>query len=239
MLTTRMNERVAVSEREALLRLTGLSDDELVNVRMEQNPTVEVDFSDWNGIILCGSHFDVSAPFEKKTPLQREVEASLFQLSGRLIAEDFPLLGICYGLGIMAQYLGGKVGPEISEDISAPVLSITTQGRLDPILDGIPRNFRAYLGHHESVVERPREMIPLVTGDIAPVQMARIKNNIYLTQFHPELDFDGISLRIDVFADHGYYPIEERNAVEERVKGVDVSFSHRILSNFVSMFGSE
>lgn len=238
MLTTRTYEAVAVSEREALLKFTGLSEDELVNVRLERDPFPPIDLNDWDGIVLCGSHFDVSMPEEDKSFQQLDIEKNLNQLMSDSMERDFPILGICYGLGITTALLGGVVGPEISEDITAPVMTLTEQGRKDPILAGIPERFNAYVGHHESVIEAPAQLVPLVTGEVAPMQMGRIGNNIYLTQFHPELDYEGISVRIDAFADHGYYPKSEREVVEARVKGVDVSHAHLILSNFVQRFGS-
>ena len=236
MLTSRVNETVAASERADLLRFTGLNEEELVNVRMEQGNFPKIDYDEWDGIILCGSHFDVSAPKEKKVGLQDQVETYLNSILGEVQERDFPFLGICYGLGLMTKRLGGRVGYEISEDISAPVLTITEEGRKDPILEGIPDHFRAYVGHHESVLECPQGMTRLVAGEVAPVQMGRVGKNIYLTQFHPELDFNAISIRIDVFADFGYYPPEERAAVEERVSGVDVSPSHLLLRNFANRF---
>lgn len=229
---------MAVSEREALLKFTGLGEDELVNVRLERDPFPDIDLDYWDGIVLCGSHFDVSMPEEEKSLRQLDIEKNLNELMVSSMERDFPILGICYGLGITTALLGGVVGPEISEDITAPVMTLTKQGRKDPILAGIPERFNAYVGHHESVIEPPSQLVPLVTGEVAPMQMGRIGNNIYLTQFHPELDYEGISVRIDAFADHGYYPKSERAAVEARVKGVDVSHAHLILSNFVQRFGS-
>ncbi len=239
MMTTRMIETVAKSEREALLRFTGLTEEELVNVRLEREPFPTIDFSQWDGIIICGSSFDVSAPETEKSLRQKQIEKSLNELSNELISRDFPCLGICYGLGLMTNHLGGHVGTEIHEDISAPVLTLTPAGRRDPIFMGVPEQFRAYVGHHESVVVPAPQMVPLVTGTVAPLQMARVGNNIYLTQFHPELDFDGINVRIDSFADYGYYPPEERTLVEERVTGVNVSHAHKIIKNFVDRFGSQ
>ncbi len=238
MLTTRTYEEVAISERVALLKFTGLNEDELVNVRLEREAFPNIDLSYWDGVILCGSHFDVSMPEEEKSLQQLDIERHLEDLMTRAIEQDFPILGICYGLGITTRLLGGVVGTDISEDITAPLLTLTPEGMGDPILEGIPDRFNAYVGHHESVIEPPSELVPLVTGQIAPLQMGRIGKNIYLTQFHPELDLEGISVRIDVFADHGYYPKEEREEVEARVTGVDVSHAHLILSNFVNRFAS-
>ncbi len=239
MMTTRTIETVAESEREAMLRLTGLGEDDLVNVRLERELFPQIDFRHWDGVILCGSSYDVSAREDDKSLRQLDIERNMRELTTRAIKQDFPILGICYGLGIVAQNLGGTVGHDIHEDISAPVLQVTAEGRRDPLLDGVPERFHAYVGHHESVVIPPPQMVPLVTGAVAPLQMARVGRNVYLTQFHPELDFDGISVRIESFADYGYYPPEERALVEARVAGVDVSHAHKILSNFVERFSSD
>lgn len=238
MLTTRIDEAVAISERQALLKYTTLRDDELVNARLERGPFPDISLNRWDGIIMCGSHFDVSAPEDKKGLRQRDIEANLRRLCKEAIERDFPILGICYGLGLFTQLLGGQVGPEISEDITAPKLTLTREGQNDPLLAGLPRTFHAYVGHHESVVVRPDALVPLVTGEVAPLQMGRVGKNIYLTQFHPELDLSGINVRIEVFADNGYYPKAERAEVESRVAAVDVSPAHRILSNFVDLFGT-
>lgn len=238
MLTTRTEPQVAKSERAALLRFTGLSEDDLVNVRLEREPFPSISFRDWDGIILCGSSFDVSAPREQKSLRQLDIERNLSALVPDIVAADFPFLGLCYGLGIVTKCLGGVVGTQISEEISAPTLEVTAAGRLDPILYGVPNQFRAYVGHHESVIEPADEMTTLVTGAVAPVQMARVSQNIYLTQFHPELDLDGINVRIDSFAAHGYYPEDQQEAVRSRVREADVSPAHQILSNFVGRYWS-
>ena len=237
MLTTRDIEPVAVSERKALLKYTGLRDHELVNVRLERESFPQIDLAHWDGIILCGSSYDVSEDEDTKSLKQKHIEHNLGRLSEEVIKRDFPFFGICYGLGIMARMLGGKVGPEISEDMSAPTLTLTPEGSQDPILQGIPAQFRAYVGHHESVVVPPSEITALVTGEIAPLQMARIGHNIYLTQFHPELDYEGMQVRVESFADHGYFQPHERADVEKRIAGVDTSPGHQILRNFVNRFG--
>lgn len=236
MLTSREQEELAQSERRALLGFTGLSEEELHWVRLDQEPFPDVDLADWDGIILCGSRYDSSAPQETKSERQITIESALDELYGRMLEEDFPFLGLCYGMGTLNSYMGGLVDGTYSEDISAPELTVTEAGKTDPLLAGIDESFHGYVGHHEAVTELAPGLTPLVSGTEAPIQMVRARNNVYATQFHPELDLDGICLRIDIFADAGYYPPSERADVEARVQGVDTSNAHKVLRNFADTY---
>lgn len=235
MISNRPNQRVAASEREAFLRFTSLADDELEWVRLESQPLGKVDFANLQGIIMCGSSDDVSAPQKSVTTLKNE--AALRDLLRHVLERDFPFLGVCYGLGLLVDELGGRVGYDIHEDIQASRLKVTTEGSADPLLSGLPSEFRAYVGHHESVLKTPPEAVTLVRGEVAPCQMVRVGQNVYATQFHPELDLAGILLRIELFADSGYFPPADRYLVEQRVKDHDVSAAHQILRNFVELAG--
>ncbi len=236
MITTRADQTLAESEREALLKYTGLTPDQLHWVSVVDNPFPAVDLAQWDGIIMCGSLWDAGAPESSKSAQQKHVEGALAELYARLVPADFPFMGLCYGLGTLCQFLGGTITDRYGEDISAPTFTITPAGRQDPILRGLPDRFRAYVGHHEAVGVLPPGMVTLVAGDDAPIQMTRTGTNLYATQFHPELDLDGITLRIDVFADAGYYPPHLRDAVEARVQNVDTSAAHLILRNFTERY---
>lgn len=238
MISSREQEELALSEREALLRFTGLEAEQLKWVRLEKEPFPTVNLDEWDGIILCGSRFDASAPPESKSKWQVEVETALDELYGRMLEEDFPFLGLCYGMGTLNQYLGGVVDGTYSEDISAPTLTLTDAGRADPLLSHLPNNFRAYVGHHEAVTELAPGLTTLISGEDAPVQMMRTGNNVYATQFHPELDLAGIQLRIDIFADAGYYPPAERHMIEDGVLGVDTEAAHTILGRFTQLYAN-
>ena len=238
MLTSRENDSLAMSERSAIRVYTGLADRELAWIRLESDPFPKINLSQWDGIILCGSRFDVGAPQSSKSLKQQEIESNLYRLLYNILDHDFPFMGICYGLGLLTTMLGGKMTEHFGEEIGAPILTLTSEGLREPLLEGVPPRFQAYVGHHEAVYELPRTMTSLVRGDSAPVQMVRVKHNVFATQFHPELDLGGIQHRIDFFADAGYYPPEERAAVERRVLDVDTIPAHSILFNFVKRYGS-
>ncbi len=236
MLTTREQEELAQSERQSLLRFTGLKEEELHWVRLEKDPFPYLDLDEWDGIILCGSRFDSSAPEETKSSWQKDVEAALRELYSRILPADFPFLGLCYGIGTLNSYMGGVVDSTYTEEISAPYLTLTEDGREDPLLRGLASPFRAYVGHHEAVTELAPGLATLVSGEFAPTQMIRAGENVYATQFHPELDLVGIQLRIHIFQDAGYYKPEERALIEERVLDVDTSSAHLVLRNFADRY---
>lgn len=236
MITNRPNQRVAHSEREAFLKFTGLTERELEWVRLEQELLPELNFDSLDGIIMGGSSDDVSAAPADKSPTTKRNEAALRGLLRKVLEADFPFLGICYGLGLLVDELGGRVGYDIHEDIQAPPLELTEAGAADPLLAGFPREFRAYVGHHESVLALPDSTTCLVSGQVAPYQMVKVGENAYATQFHPELDLAGILLRIDVFADFGYFPSADRAQIEARVHGVDVTSAHSLLRRFVDRY---
>jgi len=65
------------------------------------------------------------------------------------------------------------------------------------------------------------------------VQMFRVGANVYATQFHPELDVDGIILRIHAYANHGYFAPDELEPTLAAVRRGEVSYPSRMLRTFV------
>ncbi|MDN5964021.1 MAG: glutamine amidotransferase [Actinomyces sp.] len=236
MLTSRDDEVVAADELEALPRIGGLEPGEFVRVRLEREPFPDIDASQWSGVILCGSPFDAGAPEDAKSPLQREVETGLSRFYDMALEEGMPYLGICYGLGTLTRHLGGELDTDHAEEISAPELRLTEAGRNDLLLEGVPEVFHGYVGHHEAASEIAPGATLLVTTSATPIQMVRVGERAWATQFHPELDLAGILVRIEEYADRGYYPPEERSRIEAGVRAVDVTPAHMVLRNFVRRF---
>ena len=102
-----------------MLRFAGLDERDVRRVRLEERPLGEVDLADWSGIVLGGGPFNVSDPAEKKSETQHRVEAELAALAARVVAEDFPFLGACYGIGTLGTFGGGLVDRTYGEPIGA------------------------------------------------------------------------------------------------------------------------
>ncbi|HHT40578.1 MAG TPA: glutamine amidotransferase [Actinomyces sp.] len=236
LLASRPQENIAESEYDMFLKLSGLSPERLVRHRMEQHVMPDINLNDWAGVILCGSPFDSLIPEQHKTDVQKRIESEISDLLDVLVAEDFPFLGVCYGVGTLLAHQGGVLSNKYQEEISAPTIYLTEEGQNDPITKGLPSQFQAYVGHKEACEVMPEHAVLLGTGEKCPVQLFKVKNNLYGTQFHPELDWPALHMRITEYADVGYYAPGEQQRIIDQNKAADVSHSHRIIPNFVEMF---
>ncbi|CEA08433.1 glutamine amidotransferase [Arthrobacter saudimassiliensis] len=236
LLATRSEDDAADEEYEAFARFAGLDASGLHRLRLEQGPLPDLDLDRYSGLITGGSVFNSSDPQDAKSPVQRRVEADLARLLDEVTARDFPFLGACYGVGTLGRHQGAVVDRRFGEPIGAVEVSLTDAGRDDPLLEGMPERFHAFVGHKEAVAKLPAHAVNLAGSATCPVQMFRVRSNLYATQFHPELDVPGLLTRISVYRHAGYFPEEDAEAVMDSVRGANVQAPPRILHNFVRRY---
>ncbi len=236
LLATRAEDIPADEEYQLFLKYAGLSEDELVRVRLESGPMPDIDLDEISGIFVGGGPFNSSDPPEKKSTVQLRVEGEFRALLDHVVARDFPFLGACYGVGTLGAHLGAVVDRRHSEPISVIEVSRTEAGRRDPLLSAMPDTFAAFVGHKEAVSRLPESTTLLATSAACPVQMFRTGQNVYATQFHPELDVDGITTRIHAYADHGYFAAHELELTLDAVRRLRVAHTGRILRAFVERY---
>lgn len=235
-LGTRAEDLAADGEYDAVLRFTGLDETDVRRVRLERDELGEIDLADWSGIVLGGGPFNVSDPHEAKSPVQLRVEAELRALAERVVAADFPFLGACYGIGTLGTLPGGVVDRRYAEPIGAVTVTLTDAGRADPLTGVLPATFDVFLGHKEAVSRLPDGAVLLVEGLGCPVQAFRLKQRVYATQFHPELDVEGIVTRIHVYADYGYFDPPDAATLVAGARAAVVTEPPRMLARFVELF---
>ncbi|MCK5442418.1 MAG: glutamine amidotransferase, partial [Maribacter sp.] len=73
---------------------------------------------------------------------------------------------------------------------------------------------------------------------LCPVQMFRVKKNIYATQFHPEADADEFILRINTYKYSGYFPPEQAEELIDSIKDTKAPIPQEILRRFVQRYKS-
>lgn len=236
LLATRAEDDAADDEYASFLRFGGLGEEQLHRVRLEAGSLPPVDLQDYSGIIVGGSPFNSSDPEESKSAVQLRVESELSNLLDDVAARDFPFLGACYGVGTLGRHQGGTVDRRYGEPIGPVEVRLTAEGRTDPLLDGVPDTFAAYVGHKEAVSQLPPHAVNLAGSATCPVQMFRVRTNLYATQFHPELDVAGLLTRISVYRNAGYFPPQDAEAVMESVRGSAVHVPPQILANFTARY---
>lgn len=124
------------------------------------------------GIIISGGPASV---YEPGSPT---VDAEIFNLG-------VPVLGICYGLQIMAKHLGGTVSQGLKGEYGFAELEVTQDNRL---FDNFAKQGQVWMSHRDLVTEAPEDFI--VTARTATCPIAAVANDWrkqYGLQFHPEV----------------------------------------------------
>jgi len=236
LLQSRPEDPASNNEYDGFLNAANLRPDQLERIRVEAAPLPVIDLDRYSGIIVGGGPYNASDPEEKKSDTQKRVEADFARLLQELVEKDFPFFGACYGVGTLGALLSGTISRKYAEAVGPVAISLTPEGRKDPLLTGLPDTFQAIVGHKEACEVLPPSAVHLASSPICPVQMFRVKNNLYVTQFHPELDIEGLRIRVNIYKHAGYFPAEDAEAVIENAKSADLSYVPLILKNFVAKY---
>jgi GMP synthase (glutamine-hydrolysing) len=238
LLAIRAEDIAADDEYAAMMRCTGLDEHRLRRVRMEQRPIGRVHLDEWSGIILGGGPFQASDPEDSKSATQRRVESELAALLDDVVARDHPFFGSCYGIGTLGRHQGAVVDRTYGEPISGVQITVTEAGLSDPLFSVAGPSFGAYLGHKEAILKLPAHAVTLATSLRCPVQAFRVGTRVYATQFHPELDLDGLATRVEVYKYAGYFRPEEAEAVLAAARASKVTETTNLLARFVELFSA-
>lgn len=189
----------------------------------------------YSAVIISGSPFRASLPSGSEDPLQRELYNRLIPFMRYLLDSDFPTLGLCYGMQMLGVAAGATLTDRTGEDLQAVEVTLTDEGRADPVTGKLAPVIRGYTGHGDSLAALPEGATLLGSGKHCRYQLLRFKNHLYGTQFHPEITTAGMQIRIDQYGD-AYYAAAEREAVIARCMTQDVTSSQRLLSAFTEHY---
>jgi len=206
-------------------------------VRLDQRALGDIDLRDWSGIWLGGGPFNYSDAEESKSPVQRRVEADLRGLLDAVTGADFPFLGACYGVGALGNHQRGVLSRRYAEPVGLVRVALTPPGRRDPLLRDLPDTFDAFTGHKEAISKLPGHAVLLASSAACPVQAFRFGANVYATQFHPELDAEGLCTRIEVYKHAGYFDPAQAEELKALARRSDVRHPPAILRAFVRRYG--
>jgi GMP synthase (glutamine-hydrolysing) len=124
------------------------------------------------GIILSGGP---SSVYEGGAP---RCDPALFRLG-------IPVLGICYGMQLACDALGGHVGRAEAREYGRAACEVTSA---DPIFAGVPPQTEVWMSHGDQVDTVAADFLPLARTATCPVAAVRHRTlPVYGLQFHPEV----------------------------------------------------
>ncbi|HEX3284343.1 MAG TPA: glutamine amidotransferase [Mycobacterium sp.] len=239
LLSIRGEDAAADDEYQAMMRFAGLDGTGMHRIRLTHRPLGNIDLDDWSGIILGGGPYNASDPEDSKSTTQRRAESELRSLIERIVERDFPFLGCCYGVGMLGTVIGATVDRSYPEPVAAVTVTLTEAGRAEPLFAELPDVFDAFGGHKEAASSLPADAVCLASSPDCPIQAFRVGANTYATQFHPELDLEGILTRIDVYKNHGYFEPESAESLKAAARQRHIEYPPTILRRFVQRYSRE
>jgi len=123
------------------------------------------------GVILSGGPASV---YEPGAP----------QIDPAILDGRFPLLGVCYGMQLMARALGGEVVPEGLREYGPATLAIAEHAG---IFEGLGDAERAWMSHGDSVKRPPPGFHPIASTARLPIAAITDGDRRWGVQFHPEV----------------------------------------------------
>jgi GMP synthase (glutamine-hydrolysing) len=95
------------------------------------------------------------------------------------------VLGICYGMQLLCQTLGGKVIPGQVREFGRTQLTLLQS---DPIFQGWPKSSTVWMSHGDQVTQVSEDFVPLASTANCPMAAVRHRHRpLYGLQFHPEV----------------------------------------------------
>lgn len=100
----------------------------------------------------------------------------------RLFQSAVPILGICYGMQLAASVLGGKVMHSRKREYGHTRITVVRS----PLFNTLPRSFRVWMSHGDSVVRLPSKARCIARTTTTPIAGFTC-NQVHAVQFHPEV----------------------------------------------------
>ncbi len=133
---------------------------------------------------------------DNETP-PAEIEADGIVLSGgpdidrignsaEYLSLDIPVLGICLGMQIIAEELGGEVGPGDYGGYADVTVEITDEE--DPLVGSLAPETRVWASHADEVKQVPEGFVRTGKSNVCGVEsMSDTDRDLYGVQWHPEV----------------------------------------------------
>lgn len=165
-----------------------------------------------------------------------EFTAPLADLLLRLLEEERPFFGSCWGHQFLGQVLGGTVETQPDNaEVGTFDAYRTADGRRDPLSAELPDEFAVQLGHRDHLVAAPPGLITLARSARSSHQLVRVAGKpAYGSQFHSEMSLAAMRRRVRIYS---HYLEGGEDAVKEFDRNLRSSpEADGLLDRFLSLF---
>jgi GMP synthase (glutamine-hydrolysing) len=109
-----------------------------------------------------------------------------FDIDEEIFTLGIPVLGICYGMQLIAHKLGGKVEPANNKEYGKAILEVTDEEAV--LFKGTPREQQVWMSHGDLVTELPTGFTRVGTSKDCPIASIQdLDRNFFGIQFHAEV----------------------------------------------------
>lgn len=121
-------------------------------------------------------------------------EEGAFKCDERIFSLGIPVLGVCYGMQLMAYDLGGKVESCEKKEYGGQDIEILFES---PLFKNTPKVQQVWMSHGDQVTQIPEGFETLASSTTCKnAAMVNKEKNFYAVQFHPEVRNSEFGLKL-------------------------------------------
>jgi GMP synthase (glutamine-hydrolysing) len=106
------------------------------------------------------------------------------QVDPAALRSGLPVLGICYGMQLIAHHLGGRVAPADRREYGPALLAVE---RREGLFEDLPGELPVWMSHGDHVLELPPGFQALASSGNSPLAAFSDGRGVLGIQFHPEV----------------------------------------------------
>ncbi|SHK31359.1 GMP synthase (glutamine-hydrolysing) [Desulfatibacillum alkenivorans DSM 16219] len=211
------------------LHYAGLSQDQVMIVDFREDVPLP-EMGTFSGAIMTGSHSMVTDP----DPWILRTEAFI----RRIIEENVPFLGVCFGHQLLGRAAGGKAGNNPKgKEVGTKEIFGTAETASDLLFQDMPPKYFGHATHTQAILDLPEGAVLLAYNNFEPHHAIRVGERAWGLQFHPEFSTEHMHEYIDFQAEALKKQGEDIAALHAQTR--ETGPSHGLLKRFVKVAAGE
>lgn len=150
-------------------------------VNFGRHPDLKPSLDGYHGLVILGGPMNVD-----ETSIHPHLAFEVTMIEEAL-KQNIPILGICLGAQLIAKALGARVAKNPVKEIGWYDISITAEGKNDPILKHFKPVEKIFQWHGDTF-DIPAGALHLLSSELCLNQAFRFGDRVYGFQFHLEVD---------------------------------------------------